>query len=113
MSEVKSHTSLKVLGWQVGNWAMRNPQDTLRQCAFLLVLVLLLIDGCGGGSKPKFTEEELARIPFAQKTGLPEASGGFVLAVGGEIVTSDEIIGSLIEHNGVLVSLKERFRPIA
>ena len=85
----------------------------MRKCAFLLVLVFLLIDGCGGGSKPKFTEEELARIPFAQKTGLPEASGGFVLAVGGEIVTSDEIIESLIEHNGVVVSLKERFRPIA
>ena len=99
---------------------MRNPQsagyltaDTLRQCAFLLVLVLLLIDGCGGGSKPRFTEEELARIPFAQKTGFPEASGGFVLAVGGEIITSDEIIESLIEHNREVLPLIERLRPIA
>jgi parvulin-like peptidyl-prolyl isomerase len=72
-----------------------------------------LIDGCGGGSKPRFTEEELARIPFAQKTGLPEASGGFVLAVGGEIVTSDEIIGSLIEHNGGVLPLKISLRAIA
>jgi parvulin-like peptidyl-prolyl isomerase len=77
------------------------------------VLVFLLIDGCGGGSKPRFTEEELARIPFAQKTGLPEASGGFVLAVGGEIVTSDEIIGSLIEHNGGVLPLKISLRAIA
>ena len=85
----------------------------MRRCAFLLVLVFLLIDGCGGGSKPRFTEEELARIPFAQKTGLPEASGGFVLAVGGEIVTSDEIIGSLIEHNGGVLPLKISLRAIA
>ena len=85
----------------------------MRKCAFLLVLVLLLIDGCGGGSKPKFTEEELARIPFAQKTGLPEASGGFVLVVGGESITSDDIIGSLIEHNGEVLPLIERLRPIA
>ena len=92
---------------------MRNPQDTLRQCVFLLVLVLLLIDGCGGGSRRKFTEEELASIPFAQKTGLPEASGGFVLAVGGESITSDDIIGSLIEHNGEVLPLIERLRPIA
>ncbi len=85
----------------------------MRKCVFLLVLVFLLIDGCGGGSKPKFTEEELANIPFAQKTGLPEASGGFVLAVGDETITSDDIIGSLIEHSGEVLSLIERLRPIA
>jgi len=85
----------------------------MRKCVFLLVLVLLLIDGCGGSSKPKFTEEELARIPFTQKTGLPEASGEFVLAVGGETITSDEIIESLIEHNVLVVPLIERLRPIA
>jgi parvulin-like peptidyl-prolyl isomerase len=85
----------------------------MRRCAFLLVSVLLFIDGCGGGSKPRFTEEELARIPFAQKTGLPEASGGFVLAVGGESITSDDIIGSLIEHNGEVLPLKISLGPIA
>jgi parvulin-like peptidyl-prolyl isomerase len=76
----------------------------MRKCAFLTVLVLLLTYGCGGGSKPKFTEEELALIPLAQREGLPEASGGFVLAVGGETITSDEIITEpLLDH----------FRPIA
>ncbi len=76
----------------------------MRKCAFLTVLVLLLTYGCGGGSKPKFTEEEMARIPLAQREGLPEASGGFVLAVGGETITSDEIITEpLLDH----------FRPIA
>ena len=76
----------------------------MRKCAFLTVLILLLPYGCGGGSKPKFTEEELALIPLAQREGLPEASGGFVLAVGGETITSDEIITEpLLDH----------FRPIA
>jgi parvulin-like peptidyl-prolyl isomerase len=76
----------------------------MRKCAFLTVLVLLLTYGCGGNSKPKFTEEELALIPLAQREGLPEASDGFVLAVGGETITSDEIITEpLLDH----------FRPIA
>ncbi|MFA5251735.1 MAG: peptidylprolyl isomerase [Phycisphaerae bacterium] len=75
----------------------------MRKYAFLTVLMLLLIYGCES-SKPKFTDEEMARIPLAQREGLPEASGGFVLAVGGETITSDEIItGPLLDH----------FRPIA
>jgi len=76
--------------------------DAVRKCVFLLVL-LVLFSGCGGGKKLKFTEEELATIPFAQRTGLPEASGGFVLAVGGETVTADEII----------MVVMEQLRPIA
>jgi len=76
----------------------------MRKCAFLTVLILLLTYGCGGGSKPKFTEEELALIPLVQREGLPEASGGFVLAVGGETITSDEIITQ---------PLLEYFRPTA
>jgi parvulin-like peptidyl-prolyl isomerase len=64
----------------------------------------VFICGCGGGEKPKFTDEELSRIPLAQRDGLPEASGVFVLAVGGETITSDEIITEpLLDH----------FRPIA
>lgn len=72
--------------------------------SFLLAFVLLLAGGCMTKDKPKFTEEELSLIPLAQREGLPEASGGFVLAVGGETITSDEII------NGPLL---EYFRPTA
>jgi len=74
----------------------------VRKCVFLLAL-LVLFSGCGGGKKPKYTEEELAKIPFAQRTGLPKASGGFVLAVGDETITADEIVLPLIED----------FRPFA
>jgi parvulin-like peptidyl-prolyl isomerase len=58
---------------------------------------ILLIYGCGGGDKPRFTDKE------AQREGLPEVSGGFVLAVGGETITSDEIITE---------PLLDYFRPI-
>lgn len=76
----------------------------MRKCVFLLVPVFLLIGGCGGGSSPRFTKEELAHMPLAQRGGLPEPSGGFVLAVGGETITSDEILtGRLLEY----------FRPVA
>jgi peptidyl-prolyl cis-trans isomerase SurA len=76
----------------------------MRKCVFLTVWLILLIYGCGDSSKPKFTEKELANIPLAQREGLPEASDGFVLVVGGETITSDEIITEpLLEH----------FRPIA
>jgi parvulin-like peptidyl-prolyl isomerase len=76
----------------------------MQKCALLTMLMLLLTYGCGGGSKPKFTEEELALIPLVQREGLPETSGGFVLAVGDETITSDEIITQ---------ALLEYFRPIA
>jgi len=69
----------------------------------LFFFVLFLIGGCGGRAKPKLTEEEIARIPLPQRSGLPECSGGFALAVSGETVTSDEVILPLIEY----------FRPIA
>lgn len=74
----------------------------VHKCVFLLAL-LVLFSGCGGGKKPKYSEEELAAIPFAPKTGLPKASGGFVLAVGGETITADEMVLPFIED----------FKPLA
>ncbi len=79
-----------------------------------LVLGLLLIAGCYRGDKPKFTEEELAQMPYAVREGLPECSGGFVLAVGDKTITADEVIESpIITPDGAIVPLIERFRPIA
>jgi hypothetical protein len=69
----------------------------------LFVLVLFLLGGCGGKDKPTLTPEQLAAIPHPQRTGLPEASGGFVLAVAGETITADGIVSDWIE----------KFRPIA
>jgi len=79
---------------------------------FLTLLALLLTVGCGK-EQPKYTAEELANMPFTQRDGLPEVSGGFVLAVSGETITSDEMIKMPIERNGMILPLIEYFRPIA
>jgi peptidyl-prolyl cis-trans isomerase SurA len=69
-------------------------------------------------AKPKLSEEELALMPFAQREGLPECSGGLVLRVRGETITSDEIITEpLLEHfrvfaqNDNFQQFKERAKP--
>jgi len=77
--------------------------------AFLLVLMLLLISGCQSGS----TDAELGHTALAQKIELVEAAGGLVLMVGGETVTSDEIIESPVDRNEGVVSLAEHLKPIA
>ena len=83
---------------------------------FLIISVFLLIIGCGG-DKPKYTEEQLAAIPFPPKTGLPQASGGFVLAVGDETITTEQIVEMLTEHckpiarSTDLAGFKARLRP--
>jgi parvulin-like peptidyl-prolyl isomerase len=66
-------------------------------------VLILLLSGCASRDKPKYTKEQLAQIPLAQREGLPAASGGLVLAVGGQTITSDEIITPLTDF----------FRPIA
>jgi len=82
----------------------------MRRCAFLSVLMLLLIGGC---KNPGLTGAELDRRNLARKIRLVEASGGLVLMVGGETVTSDEIIASPAELGGMFVLPIEYFKPIA
>jgi len=72
--------------------------------------MLLLIGGC---KNPGLTDAELDRRNLARKIRLVEASGGLVLIVGGETVTSDEIIESPVELSGTFVLLIEYFKPIA
>ena len=83
----------------------------MHKCVFLSVLMLLLIGGCGDGSKP--TDAELERQALTRRIRLVEASGGYVLIVGGETITSDEIIESPVESGGRFVLPIEHFKPIA
>jgi len=83
----------------------------MSKCIFLSVLMLLLIGGCNDGGNP--TGAELERQALARKIRLVEASGGFVLMVGGETITSDEIIASPVELGGMFVLPIEYFKPIA
>jgi len=82
----------------------------MRRCIFLSVLMLLLIGGC---KNPGLTDAELDRRNLTRKIRLVEDSGGLVLIVGGETVTSDEIIESPVELGGMYVLLIEYFKPIA
>jgi len=74
--------------------------------------MLLLLGGCDG-NKSRLTDAEVERLAITQKIELVEAAGGFVLMVGGETLTSDEIIETRTQLNGLFVSPKEYFRPIA
>jgi parvulin-like peptidyl-prolyl isomerase len=59
------------------------------------------------------TEAQKERRALTQKIELIEAEGGYVLMVGGETLTSDEIIDSRTRLNGLFVSPKEYFGPVA
>jgi len=87
----------------------------MRKNVFLAMSVLLAIAGCS--DKKTLTEEEVARIPLAQRTGLPDASGGFVMAVKGETITSEEMVAALegpfkdLAQRSDYEQFKERARP--
>jgi len=64
---------------------------------FALSLLLLLCCGCAGkDNQPKYTAEELAQIPQPLRGPLPAVTGGFVLAVGSETISSTDITGPLL-----------------
>ena len=66
----------------------------------LVPIVLLICLGCSKDEGPRYTEEELAQIPQPVREGLPRPSGGFVLAVGAETVTADDITAALLPRLG-------------
>jgi parvulin-like peptidyl-prolyl isomerase len=78
--------------------------------AFISMLMLMLIGGCGGNNP---SSAELERRTITRKIRLVEASGGLVLMVGGETLTSDEVIESPAELGGTYVPPIEYFKPIA
>jgi parvulin-like peptidyl-prolyl isomerase len=77
---------------------------------FSLIFILLLLGGC---DKSSLSDAEKQRLAVTQKIELVEAAGGYVLMVGGETITSDQIIDTRTQLNGMFVSPKEYFGPIA
>lgn len=69
--------------------------------------------GCQGDGKSVMTDAELERIALTQRIELVEAGGGLVLVVGGETITSEQVIESPTELNGRFVSPVELFKPLA
>jgi parvulin-like peptidyl-prolyl isomerase len=78
----------------------------------LSVLMIMLLEGCDS-NKSRLTDAELERLAITQKIELVEAAGGLVLLVGGETLTSDEIINSRTQLNGMFISPTKYFGPIA
>ncbi len=78
---------------------------------------LFLTVGCMGRKKARLLEQKLASTPLVQRTGLPRASGGFVLAIGGQTITCSEIISPVLEHfrpyaqQGSFEQFKNRAKP--
>ena len=79
---------------------------------YLSVFMLLLIGGCDS-NKSSLTEAERERQILTQKIELVEAAGGYVLMVGGETLTSDQIINTRTRLSGLFISPKEYFGPLA
>jgi len=68
-------------------------------CFVTAALALILLAGCGRKAQQgKFTQEQMRQIPLSSPYDLPPASGGMVLAVYTEAITSDEIL-ALAEKN--------------
>ncbi len=68
----------------------------MRKYLYFIMLPIFLSPGCGG-DKPRFTDEQMAKIPLVQRDGLAEPSGGFVLAVNTDTITADEVTTPLVE----------------
>jgi len=79
---------------------MSKEKSYLSSCGVYIMCfcALCLTGGCGGSDKSKLTDEELALIPLSQREGLPECSGGFVLSVSGEVISSEEVIAPLMAY---------------
>jgi peptidyl-prolyl cis-trans isomerase SurA len=85
----------------------------MRKAALLILAAGLVLAGCE--DKPKFTVEEMAKIPLAKRDGLPEPSGGFTLSVGDQTITSEDVIGPIYEKLAPAAQNSdfEKFRRVA
>jgi len=75
--------------------------------------LLFFIGSCAERGGSTFTDAELERVSLAQRIKLVEQAGGLVLIVGGEPITSDEIINYPVEQGEAVVPLIDVLRPAA
>ena len=75
-----------------------------RRCIWQTVLICgfagLLLDGGCGDESSGLSDAELDRIAITEKIKVAEEAGNLVLVVGGDTITSDEIIEAPAEWAG-------------
>jgi parvulin-like peptidyl-prolyl isomerase len=88
-----------------------------RNCAQWLLVVLgfsALFSGGGCGEKsPTLTDAELEQIAITEKIQTVEKAGGLVLVIGGDTITSDEVLSASADRYGDAKTIAELLKPIA
>ena len=88
-----------------------------RNCAQWLLVVLglsVLFSGGGCGEKSHtLTDAELEQIAITEKIQTVEKAGGLVLVVGGDTITSDEVLNASADRYGDAKTIAELLKPIA
>ncbi|MBN2269704.1 MAG: peptidyl-prolyl cis-trans isomerase [Sedimentisphaerales bacterium] len=80
--------------------------------AVLYLLAAFSTVGCGDKSSA-LTDAELERIAVTEKIQLVEKTGGLVLVVGGETITSNEVIGASADQFEEGKTVAELLKPMA
>src|SRR4030043_977051 len=88
-----------------------------RNCAQWLLVVLglsVLFSGGGCGEKSHtLTDAELEQIAITEKIQTVEKAGGLVLVVGGDTITSDEVLSASADRYGEAKTIAELLKAIA
>jgi parvulin-like peptidyl-prolyl isomerase len=79
----------------------------------LSFLILFFIGSCAEESSLTSSNDELERLALRQKVELLEAAGELVFIVGGDTISTDEIINSRIRIGTIYTSPIESLSPVA
>jgi len=83
---------------------------------WLLVVLGLSVLFSGGGCGEKshtLTDAELEQIAITEKIQTVEKAGGLVLVVGGDTITSDEVLNASADRYGDAKTIAELLKPVA
>jgi len=90
----------------------RRPLQRSQVSALWCLGAVVLLAGCNKGGSG-LTDAELDRIAMTEKIRLVEEAGGLVLVVGGETITSDEVINASAGKEGEDATVAELLGAIA
>ncbi len=78
------------------------------------VIALMALAGCDSEKSTRLTQKDFEKIAITQqKIDLIDAAGGMAMVIGGETITSDEIIRWPVEYGQASVSALTQLKPLA